>query len=326
MAETEPEPSRRRLLLRVLGWVLSAGILVVTVVALRDRFEEVSQVGGLPGVAPVAAAVAINAVGNAVLVTAWREIVALVGPRLRWVTAARVWSLSQLARFSIAAAQVGARAALARRHGVRVSVGVVTTLVEIAWAAALNPLLIAVTIPWWLPGADDFRWVAWVGLVPGLVLVAAVATPRRLLQLIRWGLSLGLVQRWSQGRRLARAAGEVDVGRPASARLTGLLAANNLLRLGAFLVVLGAVGAELSEVALRAVGAYALGQFAGRIAVFAPGGIGPREGVTAAVLAPAIGGTPALVVVAVTRLAELLGEVVFLGIGRLLPREAELPV
>ncbi len=304
--------ARRRRLWHVAGWVLSAATIVAVGLLLRGRFDEVRSADVVPPAWAMVVAVLVNIVGNGVLVSAWQRIVRLVGPRLDWVTAAAIWAPSQLARFTLAVAQVGARAALAARHGVTLTSGAVTTLVEIGWTAAINPLLILATWTAWSGPASSLSWVPAVAVIPAGVLVLGVLDPVRLLQLVAWGLRLPGLRRF--GARHATRVDEIEIDRGAALRLTGLYVLNNGLRLVAFLVILGAAGGT-EAVGAAAVGAFALGQFVGRLALFAPGGIGPREGATALVLAPLVGSGPALGVVAFTRLAELAGEIAFLGIA-----------
>lgn len=290
-------------------------MLIVTIVALHGRFADVGRLGGPPGLLPVLAAVAVNLVANGVLATTWRDVVALAGPRLGLRDAWWVWSASNLARYALSGAQVPGRAVLGRRYGLSGVVGGATVLVEVAWMAALEATAAIVTAPWWLGDAAGLRWVAWFGALPALALAVGLVSPRTLLRAAAWALALPLVRR-VVGPRVAAGVDALDVRRVDGVRLTAWFAANFGLRFGAFLVVLAAIGPVSGALAARAVGAFALGQFVGRVAVFAPGGIGPREGATAVLLAPAIGGDAALVLVATVRLAEIAGEIGFVGAAR----------
>ncbi|MBW3621003.1 MAG: flippase-like domain-containing protein [Actinobacteria bacterium] len=271
--------------------------------------------GGLPGVGPVAAAAAVHLVANAVSVTTWRRIAAVAGARLTWPAAAWVWAASQLARYGLSGAQVAGRAVLGRRYGLTGLAGAVTALVETAWQFAITAVLVLATVPWWLPGASDLRWVALAALVPAAVLVVGSVAPMRLLA------GAARIATWSPvrrvtGGRLATSVDGVTLSPATAARVTGPFLVNTALRVAAFLVLFAAVGGSPQRDAGIAVGAYAIGQVAGRVAVFAPGGVGAQEGATALVLAPVLGGPVALLLVAVTRLAEVLGELAFLGLAR----------
>lgn len=306
---------RRRVAVRVALWLGSLLVLALAVLALEDRWTAVGGTGGLPGTGPVAAAVAVNVLANALLAFTWGELTAVGGGRRpSWPTTSWVWAASQLARYGLSGAQVAGRAVLARRHGLGATAGGVTALVEVAWQVAVSALLALATLPWWLPGADGVAWVALAGLAPAAVLVVGSLAPDVLLAALVRVVSWGPVSRVTRGRLSVRL-GDVRLRRRDAARLTALFACNTGLRLVAFVVLLVAVGGAWPADLPLAVGAFALGQFVGRVAVFAPGGIGPREGVTALVLGPVLGAGPALVLVAATRLVEVVAELVFVAVA-----------
>lgn len=284
--------------------------MAATGLALRGRMDAVGDAGGLPGAAPAAAAVALNIVANGVLVQAWRAVLAAAGVPLAARAAAWVWSVSQLARYAMGAAQVGGRAVAGRPYGVTATAGAVTTLVEIAWQAAITATLVLATAPWWLAEAEGLGWLAWLGVAPAVLLGVGLVRPDVLLRLVAGVLAWGPLARLT-GDRLGGAVDRVHVDRGVAARLTLLYTLNSALRLAAFLCLFAAVGGGLRDDGLRAVGAYALGQLVGRLAVIVPGGIGPRESATLLAVAPAVGGGPGLVLVAAVRLAEIVGEAVF---------------
>lgn len=308
----------RRRWSRLLGWVVSVAILAATVALLRDRFADVGEAGGLPGVAPSALAAGLFLLGNAVIADTWRRIVALAGVPLPRRTAFWIWSVSQLARYTLGAAQVGGRAVMGRRHGLTAMAGTVTALVEIGWLVSLTAAIALLTIPWWLPGAEELTWLAWSGVVPALVLVIGLLAPRTLLRAIVAVLRIGPLRRLV-GARADRAVERVAISRRSAAGLTLRFAVNNGLRiLGFFALLAGVTGSARAGDLLLAAGALSIGQLVGWLAVFVPGGIGPREGATALVLAPVVGGGAALVLVAAVRLLEVLAEVGFLGVAALL--------
>jgi glycosyltransferase 2 family protein len=331
---------------RLAGWVTSAAVLAACGLALRGRMAAIGASGGLPSVRPMAIAVVANTAANGVVVTAWRRVLRAAGELIDTRAAAWVWSVSQLARYMVGAAQVGGRAVAGRRYGLSATAGALTTLVEVAWQAAITATLVLATAPWWLPGASGLAWLAWIGALPAAVLAVGLIRPDLLLRVVAAMLGWRPLERLT-GRRMADGQGvggspptvqgaggspptvqgvggspptwldRVRLPRADAARVTVLYALNSGLRLGAFLSLFVAVSGSLGLGGLRAVGAYALGQLIGRLAVFAPGGLGPREGATALVVAPAIGGGPALVLVASVRLAEILGEAAFAVLARL---------
>lgn len=293
---------------------MTVAVLVAVGIVLQDRWTAVRDVGGFPGVAPVAVALGLNATANGLLAFTWRELTGVGGRRPSWPVASWVWAASQLSRYGLSGAQVAGRAVLARRHGLSATAGGITALIEVAWQTAINGVLVLATLPWWLPGAEQVTWVALAGLLPAAVLVVGSAAPDTLLRWTARAVAWGPVTRLTRGRFVARL-DDVHLSRRQAARLTGLFSLNTALRFLAFAVLLHALGGAVPQDLPRAAGAFALGQFVGRIAVFAPGGIGPREGVTALVMGPILGGPGALVLVAVTRLVEVAAELGFLGLA-----------
>jgi glycosyltransferase 2 family protein len=305
---------RSRRIRSAAGWAASAAILVACGLTLRGRMTMIDVGSGRPGIVSVSGAVTANAAANSLIVVAWRGVLHAAGAGISARAAAWVWSVSQLARYTVGAAQVGGRAVVGRRYGLSATAGAATTLVEVAWQVAITATLVLATAPWWLPGASGLAWFAWIGALPAVVLAAGLAQPELLLRTTAAVLGWGPMKRFA-GWRVAEVLDRVRLRRVDAARITVLYALNSGLRLAAFLTLFVAVGGSLPASGLRAVGAYALGQLVGRLAVFVPGGLGPREGATALIVAPAIGGGPALVLVASVRLAELLGETLFAGLA-----------
>lgn len=304
-------PSLPRPVSAAVRWAASLGVLAVVAVVVRDRFGAVDASGAiLPGPAALAATVLLFAAANEILVRAWLALVALGGSHLDLRRGRWVWASSQLTRYAMGMAQVASRAVVARRHGLRPTAGAVTTLLEVVWYTCLNGLVAVATIPWWLAGTG-LSWAAWFAVVPGLVLALALVAPRTFLQLTELLGRLPVLRRGG----LARAAA-IEVHRADSARLTLAYAANFSLRLSGFVVLYLAVGGQAGDLG-RVTGAFALGHLIGAVAVFAPGGLGPREGVTALVLAPTLGAGPVLGLVAITRLVELVAELAYAGVARL---------
>ncbi|MGI9016283.1 MAG: lysylphosphatidylglycerol synthase domain-containing protein [Euzebya sp.] len=295
-----------------LRWAAYLAVLVVVALVLRDRFGTVGQSAfALPTWWSMAAAVGLFVVANEILVRAWLALVAMGGahldrPRGRWV-----WSSSQLTRYAMGMAQVASRAVVARRHGLRASAGAITTLLEVVWYSCVNGLVAVATIPWWLPDTG-LGWAAGFAALPGLVIVLALVSPRTFLQKTKWAGRLPLLRRVGS----LASADDIGVTRRDTAVLTLAYVGNFTIRLAGFLALYVGVGGPTDQV-LRVVGAFALGHLIGAVAVFAPGGLGPREGVTAVVLAPVIGAGPVLALVAVTRLLELVAELAYAAVARL---------
>lgn len=319
MAGTEQDaaPSAAGGWLRRLGLPLGLLLFVVTALVLRDRWEQVDVSGGLPGPVPAVIATTLYVLGNALLARNWRDLVALAGPRLRWVVAARVWSVSQLARYVVSLGHVAGRGIAARRQGVTGTTAMTAALLELVMFVTMMSTLALATSPWWFGAVEGARWLAAIAVIPVGLLAATLAAPTRVLRIVAWA-SRRAPLRWIVGRR-ADTIEVLPITRFRTARIVGGYVANSSVRVLAFLVLLAAVGGEVGDLGVRAVGAYALGQLAGALAVFAPGGLGARESALALLLGPALGGGAAVVLAASMRLLEVLAELLFLGLVRLLP-------
>jgi len=318
------------------GGAVVAGVVVVgAALALRPL---VGQVGGrLPGPGVVAAVVALNLAGNALLIAAWRRLLGAAGTPLGAVEAARIWVPAQLARYTIGAAQVPGRVVAGARRGVAPGAGMLTTLAEVVWLSCVIAALVLATVPWWLAGAGPWRWVAGAAVLPVAVLVAGLVAPGAVLSLAaRTVTAITARLRMPTGRD-TRAPGDVLVrdgaatapgtpiggearggDRRVALAVTGRYLAVVGLRVGATLAVFGALGGDVAGEAARVAGAWGVGQLAGQLAVFAPGGLGAREGAAALVLAPALGGELAALLVTLVRLGEMAAELIGLAALRLL--------
>lgn len=303
-------PSR---LARVAGALAVLACLAVAIVVVRDQWGEVRAARTFPAWWAIVVALLAHAVADGVLVQVWRRVLATARIALPYGNAAWVWSVGQLTRYAfVSGVQVGGRAVAGRPYGVPLVAGATSTVVEIAWQTSLTATIALGTAPWVLRAAGQLSWLGWVAVVPAVALVALHVAPTPIL-----GAVGRVVRRVRPG--FGEAVAKVQLGRRDAVAISGWFALNTALRLTAFLVLFGSLGGSLGADAALAAGAWALGQLAGRIAVFAPGGIGPQEGVTALILGPTLG-PAALVLVGVMRITEILAELAFLGLGRMLRR------
>lgn len=295
--------------MRVIAWAVSLLVLFAILSTVRDRARDL-EATTLPALGPVVVASLLYVVANSILAEAWRRMVVLHGGRLRRSRGAWVWSASQLSRYGFSFAQAPSRVALAALHGVRPAAAAVAGLLELVWVLALLSAVALATIPWWLPGADHLLWLALLAVGPVAVLVASVTTPARVLAAIRpltdrlGGLEVGTAGTGALPRSTAR---------PALLRILGLYVVNSALRIVAFLVLFHSLvdGAGASA-SIRAVAAVSVGNLAGAVAFFAPGGLGVREATTALGLTPLMGADPAISLAVAIRVIELASELLVL--------------
>ena len=229
----------------------------------------------------IAASVVVVFAGYAVLIEAWRRVVLSMGERLSFPTAARIWFLGSLGKYIPGKVwAVAGAAVLARRAGVDPSVAVAGALVLQALAFASGAAALALT------ARQVFQ-----AMGPNVVPVAAALLIACLAGIGFLG-SQPVLDRFN--RVLPRSFPPLRAVRP------GILAA----AFGANLLAWIAYGAALlflargviPEVQLglaQAVGVFTCSYLAGLVALFAPGGLGPRESVFLLILAGDIGLKPA---------------------------------
>jgi hypothetical protein len=260
----------------------------------------------------IAASVLIIFAGYAVLIEAWRRVVLSLGERLPFLTAARIWFLASLGKYIPGKVWAVAGAAmLAQRAGVDPSVAVAGALLLQALALASGVAAVALT-------ARQAFQAAGPGVVPLAVAVLLVC-----------GGGVGVLA--SQplldrlGRFLPRSFPPLRAIRPAV--LAMAFAANFLawIAYGAALLLLARgvlPGVHLSLP--QSVGVFTCSYLVGFIALFAPGGLGPRESIFLLMLAGDIGLKPAAGLAFASRLL-LTGTEVLPAVPFLLRRNAPSP-
>ncbi len=291
---------------RWLRWLPSAGVLFVLARLISDRWAALPEDGRLPSWWTIAVAVVVNVGANVLLADTWRQQLLATGQRLGFREGVSVWTTSQFARLLFPGATIGARAVLGARAGVSGPITAVTTVLEQVWSLLSQPLLIVLTMPWWVQLAPQLRWAGLTALAPVALLAGLVVAPMPAIRLSAVILRRVPVvgARIPSSDRLEAA----DITRSFATGLGVRYLLNAAMRDAIFVLLLSSlVRLDGPEVA-AAVGAVALGRLVGLLAVFAPMGLGPREGMTVLVLAPVTGAGPAIVAVAAARLAEVAGE------------------
>jgi len=177
---------------RWLAWFGGALVVVAALFTLRGQWRTAADVAGSLDVAwaTVIASGAIVLAAYGILVLTWRECVADAGAPLGIGESARIWFVSNLARYIPGALwQMGALAVLARQQGASASAAtsaalvltVVNTLCGIAVVLGFGNALVEAPVTPWLPvlaglaGLAALRWVA-----PSLVRWIAKRTGREL--------------------------------------------------------------------------------------------------------------------------------------------------
>lgn len=241
-------------------------------------------------------AIGIHAKANAVLAAQWGRMLNALGAHLPRQLVAWLWTRAQLTRFAIGSAGLVSRPVLAKRHGVPLSVGTSTTLLESVWLMAI----LGTGLPFAASQLDQLGplvWIAGIGCV--LIVIGLTVIPGTVLAPLQW-LRPNLVTSGLNAHSFI---------------ITGGYLAQVGLRALAFVAIGVAIDpAQLHHIPLL-VGTFVTSYLVGWLFIFSPGGLGPREAVVGLMLANA-GMNPGDVValVALPRIVEVLGELLYVGL------------
>lgn len=248
----------------------------------------------------------------AILIEAWRRVVLSMGQRLAFLTAARIWFLSSLGKYVPGKVWTVAGAALlAQRAGVDPTVAVGGAIVLQALALASGAAVVVMTAretfqvvgPWAVPIA--------AAVIASSILGVALVSSQSLLDRV----GRLLPSSWPRLRAIA----------PSILALAFI--ANALAWTGYGVALLLLARGLLPGVVLslpQAVGVFTCSYLVGFIALFAPGGLGPRESAFILMLAGDIGLKPAVALALASRLL-LTGTEVLPAIPLLLRSSASNP-
>lgn len=252
----------------------------------------------------LAASVTVVFAGYFILIEAWRRVVLSMGERLGFLDAARIWFLASLGKYVPGKVwALAGTAVLAQRAGVEPSAAVAGALVLQALALASGALVVGITSRSTFSGMGPE-----LGAMLGILLLACIGGVGAL-------ASQPVLDRIN--RFLPRTLPPLRAIHP------GILVLSFGANLGAWIAygvaLLCLTKAVLPGITLslpQAVGVFTCSYLAGFLALFAPGGLGPRESVFLLVLAGDIGLKPAAGLALASRLlltgTELLPAVPFL--------------
>lgn len=260
----------------------------------------------------IVASVLLVFASYAVLIEAWRRVVLSMGQRLAFLTAARIWFLSSLGKYVPGKVWTVAGAALlAQRAGVDPAAAVGGAIVLQALALASGAAVVVITAretfqavgPWAVPVATAVIAMS----ITGVALVSSQSFLDRVGRL--------LPSSWPRLRAIA----------PSILALAFI--ANALAWTGYGVALLLLARGLLPGVVLsvpQAVGVFTCSYLVGFIALFAPGGLGPRESAFILMLAGDIGLKHAAALALASRLL-LTGTEILPAIPLLLRRGAPNP-
>ncbi len=248
----------------------------------------------------------------AVLIEAWRRVVLSMGEKLAFLTAARIWFLARLGKYVPGKVwAVAGAAVLAQRAGVDPAAAVAGALALQALALASGAAVVALT------ARDAFQAAGQgVTVVAAAVILLSIAGVAAL-------TSQPLLDRVA--RLLPRSWPRLRAMSPSI--VVAAFLANALAWAGYGVALLLLARGLLPAISLslpQAVGVFTCSYLVGFIALFAPGGLGPRESVFLLMLAGDIGLKPAAALALASRLL-LTGTEVLPAIPLLLRRAAPNP-
>ena len=257
----------------------------------------------------ILASVAVVFACYAVLIEAWRRVVLSMGERLPFLTAARIWFLASLGKYVPGKVWALAGAAvLAKRAGVDPSVAVAGAIILQVLALASGAAVVALT------SRDAFQSLG-QGAEPilgAVILLSVLGVATLTSQPVLDRIGRLVPASWPRLRAIrpvvVAGAFIANVAAWSGYGLALLMLARGLLP---------AMGLSLSQ----AVGVFTCSYLIGFLALFAPGGLGPRESVFLLMLAGEIGLKPAAALALASRLL-LTGTEVLPAIPLLFRREA----
>lgn len=266
-------------------WVFAALVVWYAVQSLAGQWDEVGARlrAARPAWTLIAAASVLVLLTYALLIEAWRRVLAAWSARLAWPDAARIWLASNLGKYVPGKVwSILAMGALARERGVSpLAAGGSAILMQAIAVATCAAVAVAF-------GAAAIE-SPWSRAAAAIVIVAAIVLAPRLVR---------------PAFAAARAITGRDFATPAvPARAVSIAATSTLLVWLvsgiAFRMLANAFGVTRGDAASY-ISVYAASYLAGFVALFAPGGIGVREGALVATMQRAgLASAPEAVVIAI---------------------------
>jgi hypothetical protein len=248
--------------------------------------------------------------GSACMMMAWRSLLTDLGSRLPVGVAARVTFLAQLGKYVPGAVwSFAAHVELGHDYQVPRRRGAASVLVALAVAIGAGLLIAAIALP--LASSALVRQYAWtLAVVPVIAVCLAPPVLHRIL---------------NRALRLIR---QEPLDEPLSWRALGVALAWSVLGWLVFgvqvWVLLADLAAGSAHALVLAVGAYALAYSLALLLIVFPNGIGAREVILAAALAPLLAHGPALAVALATRLVTTVGDLAWGGLAIAIGRRSGL--
>ena len=295
---------QRELIMKTAGWLLLAVVLWFVGAALVDGVEDVdwSQVRPAPG--RIALGVLLFAASMAVAGLSVRLLYRDLGVPLSPPRGMVLYFVPMLGRYVPGkVVSLAGHVVIARRYGIgfAVSATAVGLLTVLGLTASVGVgLIFLVAQP---PEIIDPSWIRWFSAA-GFTGLAVAVLP---------GLWFGI---FNAGLRVFRREPlSARVEYPTMLRMLAGLSLFALLTVaGQAVATLGCIGLPLDALMLI-IGAMCIANVVGFLAVFAPGGIGVREGILLLLLTPTMGPGPAALFTVVLRMVQIAVDALAGGVG-----------
>ena len=256
----------------------------------------------------IAGALGAAMAGTGCMMLSWRRLLADLGSKLPIPVAARVTFMAQLAKYVPGAVwSFAAHVELGSDYGVPRRRGGASVVIALAVAAATGLLIAAASLPLASPAVAR-KYLLFLAVIPVIALCLAPPILRRLLDFALKIIRQEPLERRVSWRGLAEAVGLAALGW----LLSGM---------GVWLLVSDMARGGL-HLALISVGAYALAVTVALLLVVFPSGIGAREVIMVAALAPVLPQGAALAVALVVRAVTTASDLAWGGIAAALARSA----
>jgi len=303
---------------------LTAGVIVFVAfaVAVLDNWRQLANFSWHLDAAPLAISACILLITYYLSILGWHRIVASLGGTCSFKNAARIWLYSNLARYLPGSVWYAAgRVVLSNEAGISPVTASVGVVLEIAFLIISHALVVMATWPLWvshtLPAIPSLRPGSGPGFLSTVLMIGAVTIVHP--KVLKWGLA-------QYQRLMSSGDGEVNSDREVygirlqyrdTLQILVIYVVQALLIGVAFYFLARALVPLPLNLMPFVTGVFALAWLIGFVSLFAPGGLGVREGVLAYLLGPTVTEPTAIVIAVLSRVWLMASELLCIALVKL---------
>jgi len=301
------------------GWPrwlrLAAGIIVFSAlvpVALDNR-RQLMDISWHLDVVPLAASACILMITYYLSILGWHRVMASLGSTSTFEDTARVWLYSNLARYLPGKMwyAVG-RVVLSNDVGISPVVASLGVVLEIAFLLISHALVAVVGWPLWMSRAlPTIPWFPSIAMTVGAV---ASAHPK----VLSWGFAQ--CRRFGGDRLVAQSDHDIQLHYRDTLQTLAIYVAEACMMGVAFYLLARALTPLPLSAIPSVTGIFALAWLIGFVSLFAPGGLGVREGVLAYLLSSMVAGPAAIAIAVLSRACLVASELLCVALVKLAER------